>query len=65
MKKSQANKPKPHLIETKEGWKVTDGWIGNSFFRVVTQPSEKTLRYLDNLWLELSEIKQGKERKVS
>ncbi|WP_278246829.1 hypothetical protein [Clostridium akagii] len=37
------NRPKPKLIETKDAWIVTDGWIGDAHFRVLKQPSEKTL----------------------
>lgn len=46
-------RPKPELIETKDGWKVTDGWVGTSYFRVVKQPSKETIINLHKHFCEL------------
>lgn len=61
------DKVKPKLIETENGWEVTDGWIGEFYFKVAKQPSEATLKKLDMYFLEVAElsIKQNQERKVS
>lgn len=47
-------KQPPRLIETKSGWKVTNGWVGDSYFEVVKQPSEETLMYLHEVFCEIA-----------
>lgn len=49
-------KEKPKLIETKDGWKVTDGWIGDFYCKVEKQPSEATLRKLNMFFLKVAEL---------
>lgn len=44
---------KPELIRTKEGWKVTDGWIGDSFFKILKQPSNETVDKLYEFFVEM------------
>ncbi|WP_346920632.1 hypothetical protein [Clostridium sp. UBA7339] len=45
-------KPTPKMI-TKNGKPfVTDGYVGNSKFIVMNQPSEKTVMYLNQLYLD-------------
>ncbi|GCD13044.1 hypothetical protein [Clostridium tagluense] len=57
------NRPEPSLIEAKDGWIVTDGWIRDAHFRVLKQPSEKALKYLDEFFLDnyIESKKQGNE----
>lgn len=58
-------KPRPQLIKTDSGWKVTDGWIGSSYFRIIKQPSEKTIKKLHEFFYEVGmEILNNKERKA-
>lgn len=48
------DRPEPELIKTKDGWHVTDGWIGDAFFRVIKQPSNETIIKLHQFWVETS-----------
>ena len=59
------NRPEPSLIETKDGWVVTDGWIRDAHFRVLKQPSKEALEHLDKFFLD-NYIEAKKQRnKVS
>lgn len=59
-------KEPPKLIETKEGWKVTDGWIGDSFFKILKQPSNETVDKLYEFFVEMGKesiLNQEQEKK--
>lgn len=48
------DRPKPQLIKTKDGCKVTDGWVGDIYFEVVKQPSNETIAKLHEFFVEMS-----------
>ena len=59
------NRPEPSLIETKDGWIVTEGWIRDAHFKVLKQPSENALKHLDKFFLDNYIEAKRHENKVS
>lgn len=46
-------KREPELIKEGDKWKVTDGYVGNSFFRIRKQPSRETLQKLYSFFIKI------------
>lgn len=42
-------RPRPKLTKTKDGWHVSNGWIGNAYFEIVEQPSDEAIQKLHEL----------------
>lgn len=56
---------KPELIKTKEGWRVTDGWIGTTYVQILKQPSNETIDKLYEFFVEVGkETALKKEKEV-